>query len=60
MNDEKKSHVPRIRTAAHLPPPSRRVDSEALLGGGSELVIEHSGQEYRLRRTRQGKLILIK
>ena len=37
-----------------------RVDSGRLLAGGNELVIEHAGQEYRLRLTRNDKLILTK
>jgi len=43
-------------TPAPAPPPV--VDSKTLFGGGSELVIRHAGREYRLRRTRLGKLIL--
>jgi hemin uptake protein HemP len=35
-----------------------RVASDALLGERGELVIEHQGREYRLRRTQNGKLIL--
>ena len=38
----------------------KRVDSERLLSGARELVIEHAGQEYRLRLTRNDKLILTK
>lgn len=38
----------------------QRVASGKLLGGGNELVIEHAGQEYRLRLTRNDKLILTK
>ena len=38
----------------------KRIASQQLLGGGHELVIEHSGQEYRLRLTRNDKLILTK
>ena len=38
----------------------RRVDSRLLLRESKELVIEHMGQEYRLRRTRNDKLILTK
>lgn len=38
----------------------RAVSSVALLQGASELVIVHEGHEYRLRRTRQGKLLLTK
>ncbi len=46
--------------------PLRRPDarnvwrSEVLLGSETEAVIVHRGQEYRLRCTRQGKLILFK
>lgn len=36
----------------------RRVRSETLLAGRSELLIEHQGREYRLRVTQNGKLIL--
>ena len=43
-------------------PPSRsssdRVASQQLLGKKGELIIEHEGREYRLRRTQNGKLIL--
>jgi hemin uptake protein HemP len=42
--------------AAPLPP--RRVVSRRLLGAKGELIIEHEGREYRLRRTQNGKLIL--
>ena len=28
--------------------------------GGNEIVIEHQGEQYRLRQTRNGKLILTK
>ncbi len=37
-----------------------RVSSDELLAGRRELVIEHSGEEYRLRLTSKGKLILTK
>lgn len=37
-----------------------RARSAELLGSHGELIIEHAGQEYRLRRTRNGKLILTK
>jgi hemin uptake protein HemP len=55
---------------AHASPPDRsptaastaaqRIDSHRLLAGGRELVIDHAGQEYRLRLTRNDKLILTK
>jgi len=37
-----------------------RVDSLHLLAGGRELVIQHGFDEYRLRLTRNDKLILTK
>ena len=37
-----------------------RVCSDGLLGASRELEILHQGEVYRLRRTRQGKLILTK
>lgn len=39
---------------------SRVVDSRALFGGEHEIGIVHAGETYRLRITRQGKLILNK
>lgn len=36
------------------------VDSGALLGGGREVLIRHGGEVYRLRHTRNDKLILTK
>jgi hemin uptake protein HemP len=43
------------------PANARKVwSSDELLGGQAEAVILHRGQEYRLRCTRQGKLILFK
>ncbi len=40
--------------------PAKKCTSQELLAGASELLIEHAGQEYRLRLTSQGKLILTK
>jgi hemin uptake protein HemP len=36
------------------------VTSEVLFSGARELVIKHAGENYRLRLTNQGKLILTK
>lgn len=47
--------TPRAAIAAQ-----RQFDSRALFGGAQEIRIEHYGQEYRLRQTRNGKLILTK
>ena len=41
-------------------PSIRRLSSEELLLGQRELVIKHNGEEYRLRITSKGKLILTK
>lgn len=38
----------------------RMVTSEMLFSGARELVIRHAGEDYRLRLTNQGKLILTK
>lgn len=38
----------------------RLLRSSALFGPADEVIIEHHGAEYRLRITRQGKLILTK
>jgi|SaaInl8_135m_RNA_FD_contig_21_1397662_length_518_multi_8_in_0_out_0_1 hemin uptake protein HemP len=41
-------------------PAVRRTTSSELLGGEKEIIIEHDGQEYRLRITSKNKLILSK
>jgi hemin uptake protein HemP len=38
----------------------KRVSSEELVGPAREVLIRHAGCDYRLRITRQGKLILTK
>ncbi len=38
----------------------RPLESAALFGSLNEILIAHQGETYRLRRTRQGKLILTK
>jgi len=42
------------------PAPIHAISSLELFRGASELVIRHDGQDYRLRITRQNKLILTK
>ncbi len=44
----------------HPTPIKRRVSSAQLMAGEQELVIEHGDDEYRLRITGKGKLILTK
>ena len=46
--------------AAVQPARAARISSGNLLAGRRELVIEHAGQEYHLRLTRNDKLILTK
>ena len=38
----------------------RQVESTTLFGACDDVLIAHDGETYRLRRTRQGKLILTK
>lgn len=38
----------------------RRLKVSELLGGEREAILEHGGQDYRLRITANGKLILTK
>jgi len=38
----------------------RRITSQQLFAKQNEIVIEHQGEEYRLRITSNGKLILTK
>ena len=47
-------------SAAKPAQPAREVKSHALFDGAQEVRIDHHGQEYRLRQTRNGKLILTK
>ena len=53
-------------TSAHLTTgwdsvrPTAVLESHALLRGEREVLIRHAGQTYRLRHTRNGKLILTK
>lgn len=42
------------------PEPRPRLDSQAILGGSSAVEIDHAGQRYLLRVTRENKLILTK
>ncbi|WP_415880435.1 hemin uptake protein HemP [Methylomonas sp. TEB] len=47
-------------TPPEIPPARQRVNSRLLFGNQNEIVIEHQGDEYRLRITSNGKLILTK
>lgn len=60
----KQSEEPDNSVHAHRPAATasarKRINSGELFGAVRELVIEHVGEEYRLRITSQGKLILTK
>jgi hemin uptake protein HemP len=43
-----------------LPPQPKRIAVSDLMAGGREAVLLHDGDEYRLRLTSNGKLILTK
>lgn len=43
-----------------LPELNKLIDSEALFRHGDVVIILHKGEQYALRRTRNGKLILNK
>ncbi|NJO24013.1 MAG: hemin uptake protein HemP [Sphingomonadales bacterium] len=56
------SDKPRATEARDTPRQStlRRLKVTELLAGEREAILEHSGQDYRLRITASGKLILTK
>lgn len=63
MPDRMPTKIETARQIGDLPvarPPARRLVSTALLDGASEVVIEHGVEQYRLRLTSKGKLILTK
>jgi len=39
---------------------NKPISSDSLFVASNEVVIQHQGEQYRLRRTRNGKLILTK
>ena len=41
-------------------PEPHRIPASQLLDGRREVILQHDGQEYRLRLTSNGKLILTK
>lgn len=45
---------------AEIKTPAHRVSTELLFRGAKEIVIRHQGDDYRLRITRNDKLILTK
>jgi hemin uptake protein HemP len=47
-------------TAADETAGPRRLPLDAILGGQREVIIEHRGEDYRLRLTSKDKLLLTK
>ncbi|HBU8851517.1 hemin uptake protein HemP [Citrobacter sedlakii] len=45
-------------TPSHTP--LRKISSQNLLGEDGKVIIDHNGQEYLLRKTQAGKLLLTK
>ena len=62
MNDLESDKSIREESATELPSPSpiREIDSSSLLQGEKEILIRHGDEVYRLRLTKNGKLILQK
>ncbi len=63
QNEKSGSRIPPPKTAENTVRKSlerKRFHSPDLFGAANELVIEHAGEEYRLRITSKGKLILTK
>ncbi len=58
--DRKPPHPGREREPLRKDVPVRTVSSDELFGGAQEIAIAHAGSYYRLKITRQGKLILNK
>lgn len=52
--------APSARPGSRPSPTRVPLDSTALLAGGAELLIRHGQEIYRLRVTRQNRLILTK
>jgi len=64
-DEEPMKPAPQVPTGKPEPQPlpardDSLLESAALLGQRDEVLIAHGDETYRLRRTRQGKLILTK
>jgi hemin uptake protein HemP len=58
MPDEPPAH--RTTADGAGAPVPRTITSEELMGGGRVIIVRHGNDEYRLRLTAAGKLILTK
>jgi hemin uptake protein HemP len=57
---QRSDQSPPGKPANAVPQGTRTVTTAELFGGGDEIVLLHNGVPYRLRITRQDKLILTK
>jgi len=60
MSSKNTTHLPTTPSAKTSTTDTTSISSQALFQGRQEICIEHADQVYRLRITRQGKLILTK
>ena len=60
MNSQTPPSTPPANATACAEEAKHALDSRELFAGRQEVAIAHAGEIYRLRRTRQGKLILTK
>lgn len=60
LMDTRFPREPRPQITTRQPMKPRRLLSDALLCGAREVIVEHRGEDYRLRVTSNGKLILTK
>jgi len=60
MSSKNTPHLPTTSSAKIPATDTASISSRALFQGRQEICIEHADQIYRLRITRQGKLILTK
>jgi len=60
MNPRNTLHTQPNANSTRQALPQRRLTSEALMAGAREVILEHRGEQYRLRVTSNGKLILTK
>ena len=59
-DDGKPADQSRVTARNASPASLRRLRVAELLAGDREVILEHVGQDYRLRITANGKLILMK
>ncbi len=60
MNPRSTLHIQPNANRSRPALPQCRLTSEALMAGAHEVILEHRGEQYRLRVTSNGKLILTK